>query len=293
MALPDSLSYHVVFDISRRLPQDWWIFILPIGIVYVVARFSLRAQFNQHRLFKRIFVGFAIVLSLGFGWGTWGTGCRLRSALVNGDVRVIEGIVNDFIPQRWNYKYPEQFVVVTPTGRYKYSYFSAFRTGGLCSSHGYIRNGVRVRIADRDGIILRLEVARDASGKPAIEEGYPEVAFLPPVYVRYGSTVNVPHTKDMSVRFVDVVSDTRFTDSEGPGDAVAIVELFDREVGHEPIRLELHTNRELYSPFKDGDLVVDLTHLGDRTGISPGESPSSKSGYIARLMIGRRKATSE
>jgi hypothetical protein len=294
MVLPDSLSYQVVFDVSRQLPQDWWAFVIPLVIVTVLMRFGPRNRMNQNRLFKRMFVGFAIFLTLVFVVGTWATGCRLRRALLNGDVRVVEGTVTDFVPQRALYKHSEQFVVVTPTGRYKYSYSSSLGTGGLNKSRGRIRNGVRVRIADRDGVILRLEIARDAAGRtlsPELAGRYPEVVFLPVVYVRGGYTVSVPDTKGMSIRFVDVVSDTRrrapyqpCSHCEESGDAIAIVEMFDSEVGRQPFRLELHTNRELYSPFTDGDLVVDLT------GLSPVPStdhPISKTDYIARIMIGR------
>lgn len=291
MALPDSLSYHVVFDVSRGLPQDWWAFLFPLVIVIVVLRI-VPGNRKGVRLFKLIFPGFGMVLTFLFFVSTWVTGCHQRNALVTGNVRVVEGIVNDFVPQSQHYKYPEQVVVVTSTGRYKYGYFSALRTGGLTSSHGHIRNGTRVRIADRDGVILRLEIARNASGKPALADGYPEVKFLPVVYARYGYTFKVPETQGMAVRLVDVVSDTRVRgrdsgyDCEGvSGDAIAIVELFDREVGQEPIRLELHANRELYEPFTDGDLVVDMTGLYPL----PSDGQGLKSDYKARLMIGRRK----
>ena len=291
MAPSDSLTYHVVFDVSRGLPQDWWAFLFPLAIVIVVLRIVPRNR-KGVRLFRRIFLGFGIVLTLLFFVSTWATGCHLRNALVDGNVRVVEGIVDDFVPQSQHYKYPEQVVVVTRTGRYKYGYFSAIRTGGLTSSHGHIRNGTRVRIADRDGLILRLEVARNASGKPVLADGYPEVVFLPVVYARYGYTSNVRETKGMAVRLVDVVNDTRVRardscyDCEGvSGDAIAIVELFDRDVGQEPIRLELHANRELYEPFTDGDLVVDMTGLYPL----PSDGQGLKSDYKARLMIGRRK----
>jgi|GEM_PF-1579537 len=300
MALPDSLSYHVVFDVSRQLPQWWWSFLIPLAIVFVLMRFGAQNRMNQHRWFKRIFVGFAVVFAIVDVMFTWTQYAGQRNALEHGDVRVVEGVVNDFIPQSSFYKYPERFVVMTSTGRYKYSYCSTLGTGGLNRSHGHIRNGVRVRIADRNGIILRLEVARDASGKtlaPELAAIFPKVVYLPVIYAHYGHTVDVPETKGMAVRLVDVVSDMRATENRSccicnqSGDAVAVVELSDNEVGRQPIRLELHTNRELYEPFTDGDLVVDLAGLWSRTGysMSSGAPVVPKSDYTAQLMIGRYK----
>ena len=295
MTLPDSLSYQVVFDVSRQLPQWWWSFLLPLAIVFVLMRFGRPNRMNQSRLFKRIFVGFAVLLALLDVIFTWTQYVGQRKALEHGDVRVVEGVVNNFIPQRALYKYPEQFVVVTPTGRYKYQYYSSLGTGGLNQSHGHIRNGTRVRITDRYGVILRLEVARDASENtvsPAQAERFPEVVFLPVVFARYGYTVAVPETR-MAVRLIDVVSDTRTlggcktcSDYGEPGDAIAIIEVFDNDVGQQPFRLELHTNRERYGPFSDGDLVVDLTGLYPVPSV---DQPTAKRDYRARLMFGRYK----
>ena len=292
---PDSLSYHVVFDVSRQLPQWWWSFALPLAIVFVLMRFGKRNRMNQHRWFKRIFVGFAVLLALVDVISTWARYVGQRKALEQGNVRVVEGVVNDFIPQRVYFKYPEQFVVVAPTGRYKYQYYSSLGTGGLNQSHGHIRNGTRVRITDRYGVILRLEVARDASGNtvsPAQAERFPEVVFLPVVFARYGYTVVVPETR-MAVRLIDVMSDTRTlggckscSDYGEPGDAIAIIEVFDNDVGQQPFRLELHTNRERYGPFSDGDLVVDLTGLYPVPSVG---QPTAKTDYRARLMFGRYK----
>jgi hypothetical protein len=289
---PDSLSYQTVFDVSRQLPQWWWGFVFPLAIVFVLMRFGARNRMNQHRWFKRIFVGFAVLLALLDLIFTWTQYVGQRNALEHGDVRIVEGVVNDFIPQSVYFKYPEQFVVVTPAGRCKYHYYSSLGTGGLNNSHGHIRNGTRVRITDRYGVILRLEVARDVSGNtvsPAQAERFPEVVFLPVVFARYGYTVAVPETR-MAVRLIDVVSDTRICkdchDYEGPGDAIAIIEVFDNDVGQEPFRLELHTNRERYRPFSDGDMVVDLTGLYPVPSV---DQPTAKSDYRARLMFGRYK----
>jgi len=88
MALPDSLSYHVVFDVSRQLPQWWWSFLIPLAIVFVLMRFGARNRMNQHRWFKRIFVGFAVVFAIVDVMFTWTQYAGQRNALEHGDVRV-------------------------------------------------------------------------------------------------------------------------------------------------------------------------------------------------------------
>ena len=282
MMLPDSLAYHVVYDMSRRPPQDWWWPVIPLVIAGVLMRFARQPNAKWVPVFRPIFVGFAFVMTFIFGAGILTQYLSLRSALKRGDVRIVEGTVTDFIPQKPILKHPEQFVVVSPTARYKYKYRSSLGTGGMNKNHGHIRNGLRVRVTDREGVILRLEVARDASGNtltPELADLFPKVVYMPEVHVRLGYTANVGHTNGLAVRLVDVLSDTRRSDG-ARGDAVATVELFDRVVGKQPIRLELHSNRELYSPFTDGDLVVDMIFLVP-------VSPIDKQEYVATLMIGR------
>ncbi|HET9233296.1 MAG TPA: hypothetical protein VFP10_04080 [Candidatus Eisenbacteria bacterium] len=286
MTLPDSLTYEVIYDMSRRPPQDWWGPAIPLLIAGVVVRFAHQPNTRWVRVFRRVFVGFAFVMTFIFAVGISTQYFALRSALKRGDVRVLEGTVTDFIPQKPILKHREQFVVVTPTARHKYKYYSAVGTGGMNKSHGHIRNGLRVRVTDRDGVILRLEVARDAHGNtltPELAERFPEVVFTPEVHVRLGYTADVGQTNGLAVRFIDVPSDTRCprrASCKEPGDAVAIVELFDSVVGQQPIQLELHANRELYGPFSDGDLVVDMIYLIPVRAVAKQE-------YIATLMIGR------
>ena len=283
MTLPDSLAYHVVYDMSRRPPQDWWWPVIPLFIAGVLVRFGHQPNAKWVPPFRRFLVGFAFVMTFIFAVGITTQYFALRSALKRGDVRVVEGTVTDFIPQKPILKHPEQFVVMTPTARHKYTYRSAIGTGGMNKNHGHIRNGLCVRVTDRDGVILRLEVARDAHGNTLVSDNYPEVVYTPEVHVRLGYTANVGQTNGLAVRLVDVVSDTRCprgASCREPGDAIAIVELFDRVVGKQPLRLELHANRELYSPFSDGDLVVDMIYLVPVRAVAKQE-------YIATLMIGR------
>ena len=297
MTLPDSLSYHVVFDMSRQPPDGWWWPVLPLVIVGVLVRFAQRPNVRWPPALQQVLVGFAFVMTFVSGIFFLIRHLEQRGALEAGNVRVVEGIVTEFIPEMHNLKHPEQFVVVLGGARYPYSYSSSLGTGGLNKSKGQIRNGLRVRITDRDGAILRLEVARDASGNalsPELAKRFPEVDFLPEIFLRLGYTTHLGYTNGMAIRFADVVSDPRVrvgprtcSDCGVSGDAVAILELFDSEVGMEPVRLELHTNRERFEPFSDGDMVIDLTHLAPVPEINGHSFP--KRDYVARLKIGRTR----
>lgn len=164
----DSLSYRVVFDVSRQLPQGWWGFVLPLAIVTVLIRFGRRDLMNRGRLIKSVLqrtrtatIWFAILLSFVIGVGTWTTYYLFRSSLEHGNYRVVEGTVAEFVPEEWITKRPESFIVVSPAESTRYSYSRAIGNQGLNDSHGHIGNGVRVRIADVGGKIARLEVAKE------------------------------------------------------------------------------------------------------------------------------------
>jgi hypothetical protein len=161
----DSLSYRVVFDVSRQLPQDWWGFMLPLAMVAVLMRFGPRSRVNQSLLFKGVFVGFAISLTIVIAVMTWTSYYAFRGSLEHGNYRVVEGTVAEFDPQKPMIKRPESFIVVSPAETTGYSYSRWIGTQGLNNSHGHIGNGVRVRIADVGGRIARLEVAKEPAPK--------------------------------------------------------------------------------------------------------------------------------
>jgi len=163
--LPDP-SYQVVFDLRRQWPADWWLPVLPPIGVYVLLRSAAARKARESRAYpvmKFLFIGFAVFLPLCFAAGTTYVYTRLRAALDGGNARWVEGTVTGFVPQVWATKLPEQFVVVTPTGRYEYSYSANIGRGGYNGSsfhRGPLRDGQRVRIADVDGVIVVLEIAR-------------------------------------------------------------------------------------------------------------------------------------
>ena len=163
MAPPDSTYYQVVFDLRRQLPGDWWGPVMPLAIAYVLLRFAPQGTSKAYRVFKPLFKGFAVFLALFIAVATTLQYVGLRRALERGNVRWVEGAVTDFVPEDVMTKRPEQFVVVTPTGRYGYSYASSIGRGGFNGSpfhRGPLRDGLRVRIADVQGVIVSLQIAR-------------------------------------------------------------------------------------------------------------------------------------
>ena len=163
MIPPDSTHYQVVFDLRRQWPEDWWGPLMPLAIAFVLLRFAPRGTSKAYRVFKPLFVGFAVFLALVIGVGMTLQYLGLRRDLERGNVRWVEGTVTEFIPEDVMTKRREQFVVVTPTGRYGYSYASSLGRGGFNGSpfrHGPLRDGLRVRIADVNGVIVSLQIAR-------------------------------------------------------------------------------------------------------------------------------------
>jgi hypothetical protein len=83
----------------------------------------------------------------------------LRRALERGDYTVVEGTVSDFVRGDRGGHRDEQFSVRSGGRLHTYRYRSSVSRPGFHQSHGPIRAGLRVRIADVDGNIARLEVA--------------------------------------------------------------------------------------------------------------------------------------
>ena len=105
-----------------------------------------------------IFVIFSSLWTLGASCGLYAEYAGLRSALRTGSYLTVEGVVTEFVPGRSDGHPAESFVV--NGHRYEYSPYIVTSGFSQIQSHGGpIREGLRVRIADVDGTIARLEVA--------------------------------------------------------------------------------------------------------------------------------------
>jgi hypothetical protein len=164
MLAPDSLSYHVVFDISRRGPQSLWVLIIPFGMA--VYNYALTREYNpRRRQVDEIMTGFIGLIGAIFTIGILGQYVELRVALARGNYQLVEGVVTDFVPGGDHRS--ERFTVVIPRGQYVYQYRYEYSPSNITQGFnqtrpdgGPIREGLRVRIADVHGKIARLEIAR-------------------------------------------------------------------------------------------------------------------------------------
>jgi hypothetical protein len=158
----DSVSYQVVFDIGHRGPQYWWLLIIPVVMVTAGITMLRAKPFQGSRAFLIVFTGVAGAVALAVATSMVREYSMLRTALAQGHYRTVEGLVTDFVPASGGDHHAEHFIVVTPTARVPYSYSWATVTQGFNESQnhgGPMHEGLRVRIADVNGEIARLEIA--------------------------------------------------------------------------------------------------------------------------------------
>lgn len=106
-----------------------------------------------------MWMAFAAVLVSGAGgWVDWSGRDRLRTALESGEYTVVEGAVTGFERGDRGGHRDERFTVISGGRPYTYAYRSSHSEPGFHESHGPIREGMHVRIADVGGYIARLEV---------------------------------------------------------------------------------------------------------------------------------------
>jgi hypothetical protein len=88
----------------------------------------------------------------------------LRDSLLNGKYTVVEGVVVDFVPMPYSGHAMEKLNV--DGHHYEYSDYNVVAGFNNTQSHGGpIHQGLRVRIADVDGQIARLEIADESTDR--------------------------------------------------------------------------------------------------------------------------------
>jgi|WetSurMetagenome_2_1015567.scaffolds.fasta_scaffold73505_1 hypothetical protein len=159
------MHYEVVFDAAQASYRDGYLCLLLLfpaaAIVWIVA--DRRAPSSKRTLLRRVFpyiaAGFTGFLAIGGITLSWYNAWEFRARLSGGQYEVVEGVVTEFSPMPWEGHKPESFVV--NGRRYEYSDFEDQPGFHNAQSHGGpIRSGLWVRIADIDGQIARLEIAR-------------------------------------------------------------------------------------------------------------------------------------
>jgi hypothetical protein len=152
----------MIFDVSRQLPQNWWMIAIPLVMVVVGLGVFRKKSTPVYKVFLVFFLGFAVLMALVQSVLIGKEYAELRSALARGDFNRIEGVVTDFTPENPAIDRPERFGVITTAGRHEYSISRSIVAQGFTGGppyDGLLQEGVLVRIADVDGKIARLEVA--------------------------------------------------------------------------------------------------------------------------------------
>lgn len=156
------MNYEKIFDAGTAVYWQW-VFAL-LGVPFLVAGVALlRAYRATPTPEKRPLGCLAVVVGLIFPISsvrlTYSEYQDLKSSLERGRFIVVEGAVEDFDPKLPGERGMETFVVA---GR-RYAYTDAALTAAFNQTRakgGPIEAGLRVRIADVDGKIARLEIAR-------------------------------------------------------------------------------------------------------------------------------------
>ena len=159
--------YTVVFD-ARNAGLPGWESI-PIGLLFIALAYFRRGSPAQKPrspalswLLRNGLLIFACSFTALATLFTVGSTLRVRGRLNHSDYVVVEGVVSDFVPADWIGHRHELWRVRSGDQDYWYSYSESVITAGFGQTQqqgGPIHNGVRVRIADVDGLIARLEVA--------------------------------------------------------------------------------------------------------------------------------------
>jgi hypothetical protein len=162
---PDSLRYRLVYDAVQAGYTDWWfpaigVAILVVGLVGPHLRRKERRALGPW--FAHLVAGFALCWVVGAFWTTYGGYRSMRNALRSGRFTVVEGRVRNFQPSDPGDHGDERWEVESGGRVYRYAYVRSSLTPGFrkTSVHGGpVHEGLRVRVADVDGCIARLEVA--------------------------------------------------------------------------------------------------------------------------------------
>ena len=160
------MTYVTVFDASALPLRNWstpafGLIFVAIGLVLVVRPTILpfRGRLVRRPVFRWFYLIFASLWTLVALLTTSLDSYRACGALKSGDYEVVEGRVENFTPMPWEGHADESFDVNGV--RFSYSDYEITAGFNNSASHGGpVRSGLPVRIAYKDGEILRLEVGR-------------------------------------------------------------------------------------------------------------------------------------
>lgn len=162
-------DYQLIFDAAASGYSTWRAATVPAGVALfslLLTAFAPSAwrvresrELRWYRLLTGSIAGLAGVASLGILAHTWREYDTLRNALRRREFRVVEGKVSNFVPEGLDGHPTEKFQL----GNIRFQYSTSDITSAFhrtAARGGPIHDGLRVRIAEVDGAIARLEVAR-------------------------------------------------------------------------------------------------------------------------------------
>jgi len=176
-----SPDYATVYSIASQ-PTDWsalqFVLLGPVLMVVALALVFLkrRFQWEQPKLLFMIFMFFlGLIWTLSAEFLPASSKAHALQAYQSKDYSVVEGTVRDFDPMPYEGHKDECFSVQDQ--RFCYSDFELGAGFHQSASHGGpIRSGLPVRIAYKDGTILRLDVPRNDAHSAAEAEGIASAA---------------------------------------------------------------------------------------------------------------------
>jgi hypothetical protein len=165
----DSLPYHLVYTLPRDTYTPRALLAL-LGVPLFVAGRALRHRVTAVNVWDWLgqlglpvglqFAGITLVFAFFLLPSLQAASLMLR--LARGHFVTVQGVVVDFIPGDPDDHVRESWAILDERGRHAYAYGPAAVAPGFDRTQphgGPIRAGLRVRVADVDGHIARLEVA--------------------------------------------------------------------------------------------------------------------------------------
>jgi hypothetical protein len=165
-------EYVLVFDARSVPPVQWSDFIMLPIMAAVILAFWTRRKARLPGEPRHPLIDSPVRVAAVAAFALLGTGVMvtvrydrvvsLRERLRSGDYEQVEGRVEEFVPgDRGGHRY-ESWAVRSGGRTWRYRYRSPDENPGFHQSAGPIREGLRVRLADVDGYIARLEIERGA-----------------------------------------------------------------------------------------------------------------------------------
>jgi hypothetical protein len=158
------VNYRVVYDVRHAMPNSWWLILIPL--ILAPAGYAIFREAHRFEEPKAGIFGLGLMFMAGLGvlfvvGGSVIPYLGMRSRVLRGAYRIVEGTVRDFVPGGAHQS--ESWVLESDSTVDSYSYSPSIVDAGYdqtAPDGGEVREGLRVRVWDVDGRIARLENGR-------------------------------------------------------------------------------------------------------------------------------------